>query len=56
MKNKILPILASVILIAALGIAMYPTLSQWVNELLSESSITQYNESVDTLSVDDKAA
>ena len=56
MKNKILPILASVILIAALGIAMYPTMSQWVNELLSESSITQYNESVDTLSVDDKAA
>ncbi len=56
MKNKILPILASVILIAALGIAMYPTVSQWVNELLSESSITQYNESVDTLSVDDKAA
>ena len=56
MKNKILPILASVILIVALGIALYPTVSQWVNELLSESSITQYNESVDTLSVDDKAA
>ena len=56
MKNKILPILASVILIAALGIAMYPTVSQWVNEFLSDSSITQYNESVDTLSVDDKAA
>lgn len=56
MKNKILPILASVILIAALGIAMYPTVSQWVNDLLSESAITQYNESVDTLSVDDKAA
>lgn len=56
MENKILPILASVILIAALGIAMYPTVSQWVNNLLSESSITQYNESVDTLSVDDKAA
>ena len=56
MKNKFLPILASVILIAALGIAIYPTVSQWVNDLLSESAITQYNESVDTLSVDDKAA
>jgi sortase A len=56
MKNKILPILASVILIAALGIALYPTVSQWVNEFLSDSSITQYNESVDTLSVDDKAS
>ena len=56
MKNKILPVLASVILIASLGIAMYPTVSQWVNDLLSESAITQYNESVDTLSVDDKAS
>ena len=56
MKNKILPILASVILIAALGIAMYPTVSQWVNNLLSESAIMQYNDTVDTLSVEDKAA
>lgn len=56
MKNKILPILASVILIAALGIAMYPTVSQWVNDLLSESSITQYNDTVDTLSAEDMAA
>ena len=55
MNNKILPILASVILIAALGIAMYPTVSQWVNDLLSESAITQYNDTVDTLSAEDKA-
>ena len=56
MKNKILPILASVILIVALGIAMYPTVSQWVNNLLSESAIMQYNDTVDTLSVENKAA
>ena len=56
MKNKILPILASVILIAALGIAMYPTVSQWVNNLLSESAIMQYNDTVDTLSAKNKAA
>lgn len=56
MKNKILPILASVILIAALGLALYPTVSQWVNDLLSESAITQYNNTVDTLSAKDKAA
>lgn len=56
MKNKILPILASVILIVALGIAMYPTVSQWVNDLLSESAIMQYNDTVDTLSVENKAA
>ena len=55
MKNKILPILASVILIAALVIALYPTVSQWVNEFLSESAITQYNDTVDTLSAEDKA-
>lgn len=56
MKNKILPILASVILIASLGIAMYPTVSQWINDLLSESAIMQYNDTVDTLSLEDKAA
>lgn len=56
MKNKILPILASVILIAALGIAMYPTVSQWVNNFLSESAIMQYNDTVDTLSAENKAA
>lgn len=56
MKKKILPILASVILIAALGLALYPTVSQWVNDLLSESAITQYNNTVDTLSAKDKAA
>ena len=55
MKNKILPILAAIILICALGIALYPTVSQWVNELLSESAITQYNDTVDTLSAEDKA-
>lgn len=56
MKNKILPILAAIILISALGIALYPTVSQWVNELLSESAIMQYNDTVDTLSAEDKAA
>lgn len=56
MKNKFLPILAAIILICALGIALYPTVSQWVNEILSESAITQYNDTVDTLSAEDKAA
>ena len=56
MKNKILPILATIILIAAVGIFLYPTVSQWINEMLSESAIMQYNDTVDTLSVEDKAA
>ena len=56
MKNKILPILASVSLIAALGIALYPTASQWINQMMSESAVMQYNDTVDTLSVEDKAA
>ena len=55
MKNKILPILATIILIAAAGIFLYPTVSQWINEMLSESAIMQYNDIVDTLSVEDKA-
>lgn len=56
MKNKLLPILAVIILIAAAGIALYPTVSQIVNEMLSESAIMQYNDAVDTLSAEDKAA
>ena len=56
MKNKILPILATIILIAAVGIFLYPTVSQWINEMLSESAIMQYNDTVDTLSIEGKAA
>lgn len=56
MNNKLLPILAVIILITAAGIALYPTVSQIVNEMLSESAIMQYNDAVDTLSAEDKAA
>lgn len=55
MKNKILPIIAVVILIAAAGAALYPTVSQGINQLMSESAITQYNDTVDTLSAAEKA-
>ena len=55
MKNKILPIIAVVILIAAAGAALYPTVSEGINQLMSESAITQYNENVDTLSAAEKA-
>ena len=55
MKNKILPIIAVVILIAAAGAALYPTVSEGINQLMSESAITQYNETVDTLSAAEKA-
>ena len=55
MKNKILPVIAAVILIAAFGVALYPTVSQGINQLMSESAITQYNDTVDTLSAAEKA-
>lgn len=55
MKNKILPIIAVVILIAAAGAALYPTVSEGINQLMSESAITQYNDTVDTLSAVEKA-
>lgn len=48
--------MAVIILIAAAGIALYPTVSQMVNEMLSESAIMQYNDAVDTFSAEDKAA
>ncbi|MBQ1353730.1 MAG: class C sortase [Ruminococcus sp.] len=54
MKNKILPVIAAVILIAAFGVALYPTVSQGINQLMSESAITQYNDTVDTLSAAEK--
>ena len=54
MKNKILPVIAAVILIAAFGVALYPTVSQGINKLMSESAITQYNDTVDTLSAAEK--
>ena len=56
MKNKLLPLLAAVIIIASAGFALYPTVSQWVNAMLSESAIMHYNETVDTLSFEDKEA
>ena len=55
MKNKILPIIAVVILIAAACAALYPTVSQGFNQLMSESAITHYNDTVDTLSAAEKA-
>ena len=55
MKNKILPIIAVVILIAAAGAALYPTVSEGINQLMSESAITQYNDTVDTLSAAEKS-
>ena len=55
MKNKILPIISIIILIAAAGLFLYPTVSVWINQLLSDSAITQYNNTVDTLSQTEKS-
>ena len=50
MKNKLLPIISIIILIAAVGFFLYPTVSVWINQMLSDSTITQYNNTVDALS------
>ena len=55
MKNKVLPIISITILIAAAGLFLYPTVSVWINQLLSDSAITQYNNTVDTLSQTEKS-
>ena len=55
MKNKILLIFAILLLIAAAGVFLYPTASQWINQMLSQSEIIQYNHTVDTLSAEEKA-
>ena len=54
MKNKALPILAVLILIAAAGLFLYPTVSEWINCMTSTSEIVHYNDTVDTLSVNEK--
>lgn len=54
MKNKVLPIISIVILIAAAGFFLYPTVSVWFNQMLSDSAITKYNDTVDTLSQSNK--
>lgn len=55
MKNKVLPIISIVILIAAAGFFLYPTVSVWINQMLSDSTITQYNNTVDTLPQEEKS-
>lgn len=55
MKNKLLPIISIVILIAAAGVFLYPTISQWINAMLCESAVEQYNNTTDALSSDEKA-
>ena len=55
MKNKVLPIISMIILIAAVGFFLYPTVSVWINQMLSDSAITQYNNTVDTLSQTEKS-
>ena len=55
MKNKVLPIISMIILIAAVGFFLYPTVSVWINQMLSDSTITQYNNTVDTLSQTEKS-
>ena len=54
MKNKILPIIAIVLLVAAAGVCLYPTVSQWINQMLSQSEIVRYNNIVKTLSAETK--
>ena len=55
MKKKILPIAAILILIAAVSVFLYPTVSQWINAMYSQNEITHYNDTVDTLSDREKA-
>lgn len=55
MKRKLLPILSVLILMIAAGAALYPTISSWVNNMLARGEISQYNDTVYTLSEEDKA-
>ena len=55
MKKKILTVTAIIVLLAALGIFLYPTVSQYINAIYAQSEISHYNDTVDTISEKEKA-
>lgn len=49
LKNNIFLIIAGVFLLIALGFGLYPSVSNFVNQKLAQSTIKEYSEKVDTL-------
>lgn len=43
------------ILIIAAGAALYPTISAWINNWMAKGEITRYNDTVDSLSAEEKS-
>lgn len=53
-KNKILIITAVILIVGAIGIFLYPTVSQLINNQYAKGTVEQYNRQVTTLSVMEK--
>lgn len=49
LKNNIFLIIAGIFLLIALGFGLYPSVSNFINQKLAQSTIKEYSEKVDTL-------
>lgn len=54
MKKKLPIILAVVLIIGAIGIFLYPTVSEWINKMYQKETILEYNRTTDTLNRTEK--
>lgn len=54
MRKRLPMIIAVVLFIGAIGIFLYPTVSEWINKMYERDTILEYNRTADTLSVAEK--
>lgn len=54
MKKKLPIIIAVVLIISAIAIFMYPTVSEWINKAYEKETILEYNKSADTMTESEK--
>lgn len=54
MKKKLPIIIAVVLIIGAIGIFLYPTVSERINKMYEKETILEYNKTVDTISESEK--
>lgn len=54
MRKRLPMIIAVVLFIGAIGIFLYPTVSEWINKMYERETILEYNRTADTLSVAEK--
>lgn len=56
MKRRLPLILAVILIVGALSFALYPTVSQWINQAYAKGSIAEYDNETENLTSEEKAA